>query len=362
MILVDLILRAKEKKEGTLIELMRNFDIQSNGARLKREQDLKVKDMKELAYGKYSVQVPSFNLCKFVVHFSSEPANNFMFTHFSPAIVSILSTCAARHYDRPLSQSSSRVCREKPKEIRRAHNRRVSVADIGRKNPLIPGQQLYGCMIPRPEYDEKIHQYERAIAEQKMQSFKDCVGRINGLDGLSEFERRQLIRLDASAGTPLSIGYEVVPLEISESVATDTDSSEDTKREPLVTNLLRSVSVKLMSDKLGYVDQREAKNLILESDGITTYCISEHSENGEEGIEISHTDFPDTIREDENEYEHVESLMLANPRVSHTPDNGLSFVVERHEDMQGCCSPQLEDIQGICPSPLEASLLKHKIE
>ena len=68
MKLVDLVLRAKQKKDGTLNELMRNFDVQSNSARLKREQDLKVKDMKELAFGKYSVQVPSFNLCKCVLH------------------------------------------------------------------------------------------------------------------------------------------------------------------------------------------------------------------------------------------------------------------------------------------------------
>ena len=62
---VDLFLRANEKKDGRLHELIENFDIQSNGARLRREKALKVKDMKEVAFGKFSVQVPSFNLCKF---------------------------------------------------------------------------------------------------------------------------------------------------------------------------------------------------------------------------------------------------------------------------------------------------------
>ena len=68
MKLVDLFLRANEKKDGSLNDLIKNFDIQSYNARLRREEALKVKDMKEVAFGKYSVQVPSFNLCKFRSH------------------------------------------------------------------------------------------------------------------------------------------------------------------------------------------------------------------------------------------------------------------------------------------------------
>ena len=68
MKLVDLFLRANEKKDGGFNDLMKNFDIQSNSARLNREQALKVKDVKEVAFGKYSVQVPSFNVCKFTLH------------------------------------------------------------------------------------------------------------------------------------------------------------------------------------------------------------------------------------------------------------------------------------------------------
>jgi hypothetical protein len=65
MKLVDLFSRANEKKDGSLNDLIKNFDIQSNRARIRREEALKVKDMKEVAFGKFSVQVPSFNLCKF---------------------------------------------------------------------------------------------------------------------------------------------------------------------------------------------------------------------------------------------------------------------------------------------------------
>ncbi len=82
MKIVDLILRANEKNQGTVDEMMKNFDIQSNRARLKREQDLKIKDMKQLAFGKYSVEVPSYNLCKSYTSFSIIAYPHIPFSHW----------------------------------------------------------------------------------------------------------------------------------------------------------------------------------------------------------------------------------------------------------------------------------------
>jgi hypothetical protein len=248
------------------------------------------------------------------------------------------------------------------------------VADLGVKNPLILGQQLYGSMIPRPEYDEGIHQYEKVVAEHKMQLFKDYIGRINGFDGLSEFERKQLVKLDTLAGTPMSIGYEVVPFEPSESVSTDTGSSEDTEYDSLRPYLKRCVSVKLGSDKFGYVEPREAKHIILESDGKSTYCVSENIQEIEEEFEIVgtgrfHTSSYDNFPEDENdelstsatsrlshttanpEDENEKSSTSVNSRVSHTTENGLSCVFSCDENMQVVCSP-----------PSEGAILKCKVE
>jgi hypothetical protein len=64
MKLVDLNLRANDKKDGALRQLMKNFDVQSNLARLRREEAMKVKDIKVIAFGRYSIQVPSFDLGK----------------------------------------------------------------------------------------------------------------------------------------------------------------------------------------------------------------------------------------------------------------------------------------------------------
>lgn len=62
MMVVDLTLRANKNKDGKLRSVMKNFDVQSKMARLRREEAVKVKDIKELAFGKLSIQVPSFNL------------------------------------------------------------------------------------------------------------------------------------------------------------------------------------------------------------------------------------------------------------------------------------------------------------
>lgn len=78
MKIVDLILRANEKKDGGVSDLMETFDIQSNRARLSREEALKVKDIKEIAFGKYSVQVPCFNLCKFLQHYIKNTYSEFL--------------------------------------------------------------------------------------------------------------------------------------------------------------------------------------------------------------------------------------------------------------------------------------------
>jgi hypothetical protein len=64
MKLVDLTLQANKKNDSKLHALMKNFDVQSNTARLRREEAMKVKDIKALAFGKLSIQVPSFNLGK----------------------------------------------------------------------------------------------------------------------------------------------------------------------------------------------------------------------------------------------------------------------------------------------------------
>jgi C2 domain len=274
MKLVDLYLRANQQENGALKELTSKFHIQSNIARRKREEALKIKDIKELAFGQYSVQVPSFNL--------------------------------SRHFDRPLPQSSSRVCRKVPKLCRQS-SRRMSVADIG-GGPWIPGQHLYGQMIPRPQHDENMHKEEALIGEKILKLFQDRVRDIKDAEGLSEFEQKQLLKLGVRPNSiPMSFGYEVTPLLIennynyskshksmAESRVTrsfdGSVSSIDSDSNARHFNAMRRevsarVAVRLTSDKEQFMDNRESNDVVLESDGVSTYCISENMAE-EEGLEV----------------------------------------------------------------------------
>jgi hypothetical protein len=66
MKLVDLTLRQNEKKEEALENLVKTFDVKRKAARLRQEEAAKLKDLKAMAFGKYSIQVPSFNLGKYL--------------------------------------------------------------------------------------------------------------------------------------------------------------------------------------------------------------------------------------------------------------------------------------------------------
>jgi len=328
MKLVDLFLRANEKKDGTLKSLMRNFDIQSNHARLSREEGLKVKDIKQVAFGTYSVQVPSFNL--------------------------------SRHHDRPLPQSSSRVCRKTPppSNPHRMH-RSISVTDIGKKTPLIPGQQLYGCMIPRPEYDAEIHRHEKLVAEKKMQLFKECIKRIIGVDQLSDFERKQIMKSNGSEASPMSIGYEVVPIDAPESLSVDTETTDGTKTDSLKTYPQHSVCVKLTSDRSEYVGLKDARDLILESDGKSTYCKSEYCEEVGEGVEVIDITHFHSFSSDSGSKDQDSSASIGS-WIPHTVDKGQSCVLDCDENLQFFdCN---EKLQFAFPGPSEVTTLKFKNE
>lgn len=116
MKLVDLFLMPEE---GNNKVLRKNADRLFQEARLRREEAVKIQDIKVLAFGEYSVQVPSFNV--------------------------------ARHFDTPLSHSFAKPCHEPPK---------LHVAR------MIPGQHFYGTMIPRPEKEALLYaQNERSILQ-----------------------------------------------------------------------------------------------------------------------------------------------------------------------------------------------------
>lgn len=127
---VDLFLSADEDRETPL---MKNIDLLFQQARLRREDAVKKQDIKVLAFGKFSVQVPSYNLVSLTC------TNVFIALHCSSRVNDELMhffNGKARHYDRPLPQSVAVQA--------------STIPDV-QIEKLIPGQQLYGTMIPRTE-------------------------------------------------------------------------------------------------------------------------------------------------------------------------------------------------------------------
>jgi len=300
MKLVDLYLRANEKKNKELKDLMENFNIQKNIARMRREEALKTKDIKELAFGMYSVQVPSFNL--------------------------------SRHFDRPLPESSSRVCRKVPKPVGRS-SRRFSVCDVKDEDPWFPGQQLYGSMIPRPHGDEELHKEEAIMGERVLKLFADRVQGIQEAEGLSQHERKQLRKLGVRAGShPMSIGYEVTPLLLeNDNQSQDSKCSSEELKSYAKRETSSRVAVKLTSDKQDFVDNLESKDVVLESDGKTTYCVSEYAAE-EEGLEVIGLGRYNTMAESTEEFE--EDLMVVDSKESLDFDDRLSQIFSANNRIQ----------------------------
>jgi hypothetical protein len=238
------------------------------------------------------------------------------------------------------------------------------VTDLGKKDPLIPGQQLYGTMIPRPEYDYNVHRSEIVIAGKNMKLFQSCMKRINDTDGLSEYEKKQLMKSDAFETTPMAVGYEVVPFDIGIaplSEASSTDSADEFEEEMMTSDvrklqklqMSRRFTVKLMSDTPGYIDSREANDLILESDGKNTYCVSEIAceiEVEEEGMEVIGIGrFQSSLYN--NNFPFDEELAAIDSNDPHGVENRLSSVFSSNES-----------IQVIFYRPPEGEILKWKEE
>jgi hypothetical protein len=157
MMLLDWWLRAEGKDEAALQKAIENFKKDSWIARIRRQEALKLRDMKCLAFGKYITLIPSHNL--------------------------------SRHFDRPLPTSSAR--------IHSSGTNNEKLAPLG-----IPGQQLFGTILPRsesesikcqPEFDklpEKLSDISSIITETKESEYgsftQNLLSKIldeNGVDG-----------------------------------------------------------------------------------------------------------------------------------------------------------------------------------
>ena len=163
MMILDWWLRSEGKDEAALQKAVENFKKDSWLARARRQEALKLRDMKCLAFGKFITLIPSHNL--------------------------------SRHFDRPIASSSARL-----------YNRSQEVEKIA---PLgIPGQQLFGAILPRSEYEIRQCQNEFDKLPQLYTEVIDCIKEIRESEDESLLHKVLSKLLDDNEQE--NEGYEVV--------------------------------------------------------------------------------------------------------------------------------------------------------
>jgi hypothetical protein len=144
--------------------------------------------------------------------------------------------------------------------------RELSTLEEPKAAPWIPGQQLYGAMIPRPEREATLYRQEALQQRKRLANLELRMKKTLRTNGEPKSEGRKLIKVGEDTKMPSSLGYEIVP---------DADHEEPPREEEVV----------ILADTDESVNLDRSGRLGLESDGTTTpnYTIEEPEE---EGVEI----------------------------------------------------------------------------
>lgn len=161
MMLVDMYLQNDKRKQKVVDAMVNKFSVQRKQAQLRRQNALKLKDVKSMAFGSLSCVVPNYNL--------------------------------TRHYDRPMAASSAKVC-----------------SDQIELSPEIfaPGQQLFGKIIPTLENDHVAHEAMRPELDERLETLKVEIQQLQQNHN-ADLDKRMKQRGRSSDGLE-SIGYEVL--------------------------------------------------------------------------------------------------------------------------------------------------------
>ena len=229
------------------------------------------------------------------------------------------------------------------------------MVEVPNTAPWIPGQQLYGAMIPRPEREAKLYRQESLRQRKLLANLELLVKRTQRTNGVPKSEGHKLIKMGEDTNLLSSLGYEVVP-------DADTDH-EETPREEEVIYVEHGVSNSrvfvVLSDNDGTVNLDRSDRLVLESDGATAYATSPDysiDEPEEEGVEIVGLGRLSTLCEsyddDKDLLHHARSVEEDD---SSDADAGLSFMYQASERVHhfGFHRPPKKTLEGSVSSAAE---------
>jgi hypothetical protein len=103
------------------------------------------------------------------------------------------------------------------------------MANIPKMGPWIPGQQLYGTMIPRQEHETILFQQEVEQERQRLIAFEQRVKDILASEVMSLEDRMRLYSMGIflDGNMPSAVGYEVVPHSCGKETDEDSNFDED---------------------------------------------------------------------------------------------------------------------------------------
>lgn len=206
MVLVDKLFLKDSQDERSLAEAIEKFQNESRTARHRRQEAVKLKDVKCLAFGKYVTLVPSFNL--------------------------------SRHYDRPLPSSYA------------TYKGALTNESITMSKYYIPGQQFFGVIVPRTEAQMLEYETELPRLEELRVSVDRCVQAILEAENCQLLKRLKLASFSfEERNMPASVGYEMISLEnkIDETNKLSGDSAEIERKDTDLSQTPSS-SLKLASE------------------------------------------------------------------------------------------------------------------
>ena len=272
---VDIYLKTMSEKDVKALEAFRE---QSREARIRREEARKLKDMKCLAYGKYVTLIPGFNL--------------------------------PRHYDVPLHESfARRVPLHEAKDIAPATAR-------------IPGQQLYGPMIPQTKAGFSARQEGVEISKEQLLALEERISRLESIENhLSSRTLQDLLDNEL----PEDLGYEVNLFTDESENCEDGNQEQKTDRMPKEYNFTFSLS------QTGFRAGNEQEELI------TYHHKWEGEESEPESVGKDHITMEDEKNDDQSLHpqksaEAFESSMFQSPLQKLSNQDELHFMTPPEEE------------------------------
>ena len=180
------------------------------------------------------------------------------------------------------------------------------MADIPTLGPWIPGQQLYGSMIPRPEHEALLYKDEAERVRAHLLAFEKRVKAIMAGNGNNKEDRLRLRNLEMfDMSIPRTLGYEVVPFgehrdgeePLNEAKEDGSLGSSSIVRRRILPKLFLSkrLSVIPTDDDHPTIGLDSPDQIVLECNQYSTYEITlckrseskmEEEDGEEEGVEI----------------------------------------------------------------------------